>query len=131
MQTTIAQKTLCFSDLKRKYPVLLDNAFYSAGKGWLPVIDDLCRSIHEHCDKFNVTLPHIKGFVDNFGELRIIYDTTDSYIKSVMDAASIRARGLCEECGEDGKIHETYGRIVTVLCRKHESLLQELQFLYN
>lgn len=111
-------------ELIEKYPKILNNArgYPGVGKGWLPLIDALCRWLQFNTDKNS----HIEAYAhqveavqikEKFGTLRFYVNGASDVQHAAISFAESMSGHICEECGAPGK---TRGKEwIRTLCDEH------------
>ena len=121
-------------ELIEKYPKIFQQYEGNPGmvnwlgvpKGWLPVIDKLCRAIQSYIDNVTrytegktyktpqVTCTQMK---EKFGGLRFYVDGGDDHTDGMIYMAECLCDKTCQECGSEKNIGHTKGWIAT-LCQE-------------
>jgi hypothetical protein len=97
-------------ELVDKYPKILNNArgYPGVGKGWLPLIDALCRWLQFNTDNNS----HIEAYAhqveavqikEKFGTLRFYVNGASDVQHAAISFAESMSGHICEECGAPGK----------------------------
>lgn len=126
--------------MENAYPHMFSAPYggFAVGKGWWPLIEQLCGTIQRHVDwandtraallvanPYNNKIPEpceqvvIQQIKEKFGTLRFYYQGGDEYITGAVSLAESLTSHLCEECGGLGKVR--HGGWVRVLCDVHEA----------
>ena len=75
----------------------------SCGKGWYPLIANLCEKINAHLkENPNIDQPEFAQVKEKFGMLRIYMDGGDDYIDELISQAESESSSVCEQCGAEG-----------------------------
>lgn len=119
-----------FADrMEKSYPKMFSGPYggFAVGKGWYPIIEQLCASIQRHIDFKNKTeevCPQVvvEQIKEKFGGLRFYYYGGDDYIDGLVSMAESWADSSCEECGARGK--RRGGGWIRTLCEEHEEQRQ-------
>lgn len=121
--------------MEEKYPKMLGGRYggFAVGKGWYPVLEQLCASIQSHIDwkeKQGNPVPQVvvEQIKEKFGSLRFYYQGGDEYISGLVAMAESFAGNLCEECGGLGTRRD--GGWIRTLCDLHEAEHQARQEKY-
>jgi hypothetical protein len=112
--------------MEEKFPKLFANKYggFACGKGWWPLLEELCHTIQSHIDwkeKQGNPIPQvaIEQIKEKFGTLRFYYQGGDDYISGAVSLAENLTDQLCEDCGGLGKRRS--GGWVRTLCDVHEA----------
>ena len=126
-------------EMHEKYPKMFATPYggFCVGKGWYPIIRELCKNIQAHIDSVechrnylltkNVMSDSIPEPVsqvvvtqvkEKFGGLRFYYDGGDAKIDGMVDMAESWAVHTCETCGNPG-INRSIRGWLTTLCDMH------------
>jgi hypothetical protein len=116
--------------MEEKFPKMFANKYggFACGKGWWPLLEQLCGTIQHHIDwreKQGNPIPQvvIEQIKEKFGTLRFYYQGGDDYISGAVSFAENVTDQLCEECGDAGTRRS--GGWIRTLCDKHEAERQE------
>lgn len=130
--------------MEATFPLMFSQPYggFAIGKGWWPIVEDLCYLIQNHIDgvksrrefllvknTYNYEIPELVPQVvvhqikEKFGGFRFYYEGGNDYIRGLVDMAEQWCSRSCEECGARGE-HRTGGWMRT-LCERHELERQE------
>ena len=114
---------MTFKEVKEKHPVILssdhDTTFseygFQHGKGWLPLIDDLCNDIEKYCEKMKIKIPVVSQVKQKLGGLRFyLIDRSDATISRMIHQAETVSYHVCESCGLPGHLGQK--KLLATLC---------------
>lgn len=118
--------------MEQSYPKLFREPYggFAVGPGWWPIIESLCRQIHNHVEwKQNQLEKYQRGegcpdvivrqIKEKFGGLRFYYDGGDDVVDGMVRMAESWASRSCEECGNPGRSRD--GGWIKTLCDEHEA----------
>lgn len=112
--------------MEEKYPKMLSGRYggFAVGKGWYPVLEQLCANIQSHIDwkvkqGQDIAQVEVEQIKEKFGGLRFYYSGGDDYISGLVTMAESFAGSLCEECGGIGKRRS--GGWIRTFCDVHEA----------
>lgn len=112
--------------MTEKFPKMFANKYggFACGKGWWPLLEQLCGTIQHHIDwkeKQGNPIPQvvIEQIKEKFGTLRFYYQGGDEYISGAVSLAENLTDHLCEDCGGIGKRRN--GGWIRTLCDIHEA----------
>lgn len=88
---------------------------FECGDGWYALIDSLCAEIMS-TGVFPV--PEALQVKEKFGTLRFYVSDAPDEVLCLIEAASMKSREICEQCGEPGKLGSRAGWW-GVLCKRH------------
>lgn len=116
--------------MEETYPKMFSNKYggFAVGKGWYPILKELCANIQHHIDwkeKQGKPIPQVvvEQVKEKFGGLRFYYQGGDDEISGMVRMAEAWAGIACEECGGIGERRD--GGWIRTLCDLHETEYQE------
>jgi hypothetical protein len=98
-------------DIINKYPLLFARYYLpmtetcmcwglQIGKGWYPIIDDLCSKIQKLIDEDVIKKFEFDEIKQKFGSLRINSYQRCKEVEKLIEQAKYRASTTCEECSK-------------------------------
>lgn len=122
--------------MTERFPKIFADPYggFACGKGWWPIITELCGQIQHHINWKNrqseivaqVVVGQIK---EKFGGLRFYYSGGDDEISGMVRMAEAWANNTCETCGLPGKSRD--GGWIKTLCDTHEAERQQRKKEYE
>lgn len=104
--------------LRQQYPKLLKRAWeVSIEDGWMPIIEQLCKSIQHHVDTTGMKQVEVVQIKEKFGGLRFYTTHADDEVMAMINEAEHKADKTCERCGAEGEVRNSKPWIKT-LCDK-------------
>lgn len=124
--------------MEQQYPKMFAEPYggFAVGKGWYPILEQLCANIQQHIEWVNSTRERllVRNEYDNpipdecpqvvveqikekFGGLRFYYQGGDDQIHGMVRMAEAWASVACEECGSPGE--RRGGGWIKTLCDTH------------
>ena len=117
--------------MEAKFPKMFAGKYggFAVGKGWYPILEELCANIQSHIDWKNeqfdkygrgeeVQQVVVEQIKEKFGGLRFYYQGGDEQVAGMVRMAESWANVACEDCGGIGK--RRAGGWVRTLCDVHE-----------
>jgi hypothetical protein len=104
--------------LLTKYPEIFQEPFgFECSDGWFDLIDRLCQKLISLTPPGELH-PLATQVKEKFAGLRFYVDGATSDQQDAIDGAENESLGICEECGEPGKVRKNRWWIYTA-CDKH------------
>lgn len=92
--------------------------YFAVGDGWFHPVDELCRSIMEHCDETGEEPPPCVQIKEKFGGLRFYTAAgVSEEIASLIGRAEAQCSITCDVCGASGEVRED--NWMRVRCEEH------------
>ncbi len=104
------------SELRIRYPAILEHASLSYEAGWAVLLDTLCERLQHHADHGGQAV-QITQAKEKWGELSVNGMGGDDSTYGLIDIAEALSAHICELCGSPGRLHE--GQIFRTRCSEH------------
>lgn len=104
------------SELRARYPAILERASLSYGPGWAGLMEVLCERLQHDADHGRLAV-QITQAKEKWGELSVNYMGGDVHSDGLIDMAEAMSAHVCELCGNPGKLEE--GPAFRTRCREH------------
>lgn len=86
----------------------------NCGNGWFNIIDLLCSKIHHHLTMHPIKDFRIDYIGEEFGCLNVKINSKDELILKYINEAQESSYGICEICGDPGKLYNKGGWLITI-----------------
>lgn len=104
------------SELRARYPAILERASLSYGPGWAGLMETLCERLQHYADRGMLAV-QITQAKEKWGELSVNYMGGDRFADGLIDMAEAMSAHICELCGNPGSLEE--GPAFRTRCREH------------
>ena len=104
------------SELRLRYPAILEGASLSYEAGWAVLLDTLCERLQHHADQGGQAV-QITQAKEKWGELSVNGMGGDDYAYGLIDMAEALSAHICELCGNPGRLEE--GPVFRTRCGEH------------
>lgn len=90
------------SELRARYPAILERASLSYGPGWTGLMETLCERLQHHADQ-GILAVHITQAKEKWGELSVNYMGGNTYADGLIDMAEAMSAGKQAEVSEGAR----------------------------
>ncbi|CAN7546528.1 hypothetical protein LJR066_003759 [Acidovorax sp. LjRoot66] len=104
------------SELRLRYPAILEHASLSYGAGWAGLLESLCERLQHRADHGGQAV-QITQAKEKWGELSVNYMGGDSHADGLINMAEAMSAHVCELCGNPGSLQE--GPAFRTRCSEH------------
>lgn len=104
------------SELRIRYPAILEHTSLSYGAGWAGLLDALCERLQHHADQGGQAV-QITQAKEKWGELSVNGMGGDDYAYGLIDMAEALSAHICELCGNPRRLEE--GAVFRTRCGVH------------